>query len=89
MPGLKRKLLAVPTAFTALGRFFWLISHSDDLYRLIYYTKQGDVDQAFETLDLTDEEIHGAIRRMREDAQVVAEEVPEMREAEREDIIDR
>ena len=86
MAGVVRKLLAVPAAFTALGRFFWLISQSDDPYRLIYYTKQGDVDRAFETLDLTDEETHSTITSLREDAQVVADEVPEIQDKDREDL---
>lgn len=70
------RTLAVPATFRAVGRFLWLIGQSNDPYRLIYYTKEGDVERAFETLDVSDEDIHATISAIRNDAETVAEEIP-------------
>lgn len=70
------RTLATPAAFRAVGRFLWLIGQSNDPYRLIYYTKEGDVERAFETLDMSNEEIHATINDIRDDAGTVAEEIP-------------
>ena len=86
MADLRHKLLAVPATFRAVGRFLWLIGHSNDPYRLIYYTKEGDVERAFETLDMSDEEIQATINAIRDDAGTVAEEVPEIQEVDREEL---
>lgn len=86
MRSLNGKLFAAPAAFTAIARFFWLIGQSNDPYRFIYYTKEGEIDRAFETLDMSDEEIQQEIQAIRNDAATVGEEVPEMREVDREDI---
>jgi hypothetical protein len=88
MADLRQKVYAVPAAFRAVAQFFWLIGQSDDPYRFIYYVKQGDVEKAFETLDASDKQIHDMIGRMRDEAEIVAEEVPEFREAKRDELIE-
>jgi hypothetical protein len=86
MADIARKVFAVPASFRAVGRFLWLIGQSDDPYRLIYYTKQGDVERAFETIDMPNEEIQAIIGEIRDDAETVAEEVPEIRDIDRDEL---
>lgn len=72
MPKLKRTLLASPKLVAAAGKLIWLIGQSNDPYRFIYYCKQGDIDRAFETLDMPDEEAHEIITEIRTDAEAAA-----------------
>lgn len=86
MPPIKERLLASPGLLSAAGRMIWLIGQSDNPYAFFYYCKEGDIERAFDTIDMSNEEIHEEITALREEAEEAARGIPGFREASRDEL---
>lgn len=64
----------------------WLIGQSDNPYAFVYYCREGDFERAFDTIDMSDEEIHEEITALREEAEEAALGIPGFRETSRDEL---
>lgn len=86
MTTLKDRLLASPRLIAAAGRMLWLVGQSDDPYAFIYYCKQGDIERAFDTINMPNEEIHEEIATIRHGAEEAARDISGFEDSTREEV---
>lgn len=83
---IRERVGAVPNAFGLLSGLFGLLWASNNPQAFIRHAREGDLEAAFDTIDRPNEELHEQVSSMREGALELGDEVPELREADPEEL---
>lgn len=88
MGSLQKRLM---TDFHALGatmRFVWLVAHADNLGKFFQAIRDGEWEEVYSQVGMTEEEFHDQVSIIREEAADADVDHSELEETSREEFVD-